>query len=225
MVQKEPQGAFVFDLDSTLICVHQRSEAILRHIAQSPDFQENHFQEAEVLSRIQVHPQDFSLKEILRRAGLKNLSFSLYKKIFMEWTRFFFSNDFLKYDQLYKGVHSYLSALNAAGAKILYLTGRSRSLMGPGTLLQLKKWRIPLQNENCLIMKNNTFTEDAFFKKNCLKDLLKIYKKIWFFENEPVIINFVQNFLPEIQIIFVQTAHSRRQTVKKEVPRIFADYS
>ena len=107
----------------------------------------------------------------------------------------------------------------------MYLTGRSENLMKEGTISQIKKWSLPFKKEEYLMMKPNTYTEDAYFKKCRLEELSKKYRKIWFFENEPVVINFVNKFLDGIQIIFVNTVHSQRQTLKKDFHTITADYS
>lgn len=221
-VQTKPNSLCVFDLDSTLICVKKRTQKILQALAEDSYFRQNHPGPAKMLKDIEIDPNDFNLKTMFKRARLK-LSDSLYQKIFLYWTTHFFSNDYLHCDTLYPGVSSYLSSLQ--GAEIMYLTGRCDSLMRKGTLFQLRKWNLPLKKESHLMMKPNNYTEDAYFKKCYLDNLSKKYKPIWFFENEPVVINFVNKFLKDIHVVFVNSVHSHRQNVNKNIHTILADYS
>ena len=99
-------------------------------------------QKGRLLEGLRIQPQDFNIKEILKRVGLLPGD-SLYKEVFHFWTRHFFSDRYLKEDFLYKGVRGYLSALKEQGCEIMYLTGRYRPAMGEGTLLQLKTLIFP----------------------------------------------------------------------------------
>ena len=103
--ESSKNSLYVFDLDSTLFCVSGRTQKILQtapdHLKNIPPHQ------ADVLKNIKINTTDFSLHDILKRTGV-HLSFSCYKKVFHFWADRFFSNDFLKYDTLYKGVQSYL---------------------------------------------------------------------------------------------------------------------
>ena len=216
--------AFVFDLDSTLICVRGRTQAILRSAPDYPPLRQICAGQVDLFKAIEVYPKDYGLKHILLRKGIQ-LSHSCYYDLSGYWAHCFFSNEFLKYDELYKGVSSYLSELERTHVDIMYLTGRSQKSMGEGTYKQIKDWGLPLKKKEFLIMKQNNFTEDAIYKKSCLEKLSGQYKKIWFFENEPTTINFVNQHLPEVQLVFVDSVHSGRQTLRKEFPSIGTDYS
>ena len=215
-----PKPLCVFDLDSTLICVSERTRKILQTAASHEDFK--HWK-MDFLKEVVVKPTDFRLKDILQRASL-DLSDKQYRSLFKFWGLHFFSNSFLKYDSLYKGVQNYLKLLSEH-THIMYLTARSRKRMGEGTYEQIKKWNLPLKKESDLIMKPNDYTEDAFYKRTQLERLVQEYKNIWFFENDPVIINHVNRFLPQIQIIFMQSASSKHQSLQKSFPTIGMDYS
>ena len=213
----------VFDLDSTLICVSQRTRAILQAAAVNEGFKHFSVDHLKKMKNITVKAIDFSLQDILNRAQVQ-LPIYQYRLIYKYWASSFFSNSFLKYDTLYKGVQNYLSQLSI-NSDIIYLTGRSQELMREGTDEQIKKWNLPLKSEKHLIMKPNNFTEDAIYKKMELEKLVQHYKNIWFFENDPAIINHVNNTLPQIQVIFIQSASSGRQILRKKFPTIGMDYS
>ena len=214
----------VFDLDSTLFCVAERTQYILRNIPHHLKMHKFCSGQEHLFQNIQVSPKDFSLRCILQKACIKLDSIS-YKEVFYFWTFQFFSNDFLKYDTLYKGTQSYLSQLESAGAEIMYLTGRNRPFMGAGTYEQLRHHQLPLKSKDHLIMKDNSYTEDAFYKKSCLKKLCEKYQTIWFFENEPSVINFIHYFLPKIHIVFIDSTHSGRQKLNKKFYQIPMDYT
>ncbi len=216
--------ACVFDLDSTLICVRGRTQAILRSAPDYPPLSQICAGQVDLFRTIEVYPTDYGLKQILIRKGIQ-LSSSCYYDLSGYWAHCFFSNEFLKYDELYTGVYSYLSQLKKTNVDIMYLTGRSQKSMGEGTYRQLKEWKLPLEKKEFLIMKQNNFTEDAIYKANFLEKLSKKYKRIWFFENEPTTINFINQHLPKVQLVFVNSVHSDRQTLRKEFPSIGMDYS
>lgn len=214
----------VFDLDSTLFCAAGRTQRILRKIPSDPQMHTVCLGQEKLFNNIQVSSKDFGLDHILKKAHIK-LNFECYKKVFSFWAFQFFSNNFLKYDVLYKGVQSYLSQLASSGAEIMYLTGRNRPFMGDGTYQQLQHHSLPLKTRDHLMMKENVYTEDAFFKKKCLQQLCQKYQRIWFFENEPSVINFVHYFLPQIHIVFMNSTHSGRQKLHKKFYQISMDYN
>lgn len=215
--------ACVFDLDSTLICVRGRTQAILRSVPDYPPLKQVCAGQMDLFKTIEVYPTDYGLKQVLLRKGIQ-LSSSCYSDLSRYWAQCFFSNEFLKYDELYTGVYSYLFHLKKT-TDIMYLTGRSQKSMGEGTYKQIKDWKLPLEKKEFLMMKQNEFAEDAVYKKNCLEELSKQYKKIWFFENEPVTINFIDQHLPEIHLVFMDSVHSGQQTLRKKIPSIGMDYS
>ena len=217
------QSLCVFDLDSTLICVRKRTEKILQSVVTEKQFAHFSSSQLESIKNITVKDTDFRLQDILDRAQV-SLDSKQYRLIHDYWTYHFFSNNFLKYDLLYKGVQDYLRRLSRT-SNIMYLTGRSRKLMWQGTYEQINKWNFPLKTKDHLIMKPNHFTEDAVYKKIELEQLVQHYKNIWFFENDPVIINHVNMLLPQVQIIFMKSASSGRQSLRKIFPTIGMDYS
>jgi len=102
----------------------------------------------------------------------------------------------------------------------MYLTGRDLQRMGKGSEEVLKKWGFPCEKGQ-LILKPERTLDDELFKNDWFLDLDRTpYSKIYFFENEPVNINAVAKSCPEIEIIFIETTHARKQEVSLPLLRI-----
>ena len=203
----------VFDLDSTLFNVSYRTQKILHEYAEK-------FQKTD-LKNIQIQPEDWGIKEALYRAGY---SIENDHDFFIElrdfWRERFFSNDYIHYDIPYPGAIAYLIELAATGCEIKYLTGREQTKMAKGSEEVLKKWGFPLKPGQ-LILKPERTLDDALFKNDWFAQLDKHnYQKIYFFENEPININAVYKSCPEVEIIFIESTHARKEEVTAPIPRI-----
>ena len=203
----------VFDLDSTLFDVSPRTQKILSEYADLTQKSQLH--------DIRIQPEDWGVKEALFRAGY---TLDQHEPLFIEirdfWRERFFSNEYVHYDTPYEGAIAYLLELAEAGCEIKYLTGRDQVRMGKGSVEVLKKWGFPYQ-EGQLILKPERTLDDALFKNDWFVQLDKTpYQKIYFFENEPVNINAVYKSCPEIEIIFLETTHARKEQVTAPIPRI-----
>jgi hypothetical protein len=72
-----------------------------------------------------------------------------------------------------------------------------------------------------LILKPERTLDDALFKNDWFRQFDKTpFQKIYFFENEPVNINAVYKSCPEVEIIFLETTHARKEQVTAPIPRI-----
>ena len=83
----------VFDLDSTLICVRGRTEAILRSAPDYPPLRQICTGQVDLFRAIEVHSEDYGLKQILIRNEIQLSSSCLYD-LSGYWTRCFFSDEF-----------------------------------------------------------------------------------------------------------------------------------
>ena len=203
----------VFDLDSTLFNVSSRTQKILHEYAE--------IHKIEALKSVEVKIGDWGLKEALFRAGysIEN-NMDLLKSIRDFWSERFFSNEYLHYDVPYPGAITFVQDLSEAGCEINYLTGRDWVRMGKGTAEVLKKWNFPLEEKN-LFLKPEKSEDDELFKLNWFKNLNHAdYEKIFFFENEPVNINPILQACPEVEVIFLDTTHARKQEVSPDLKRI-----
>lgn len=214
------QKACVFDMDSTLFCVSSRTEKILREFA----FVEGNFSEdlkkiQPLLQSVTLTPEDWGMRSGLERLNIR-LSEPDVEVLKQFWRERFFSNDYLKYDLLYDQSNEFVQLCHQVGFKIFYLTGRSDRKMRPGTLAQLRKYQFPLESENDLIMRSDEFHKDEDFKVQKLNELKPNFEKIYFFENEPVIINRVLKSSLDAIVIYMNSTHSGKEEVEGPIGTI-----
>jgi hypothetical protein len=204
----------VFDLDSTLFNVSTRTQQILCEFARLEGLPE--------LENVEVKLEDWGIKEAILRAGYHpEKDLEMLEKLRDFWFERFFSNEYVHYDVPYAGAVAYVLELYQAGCEVKYLTGRDQPRMGRGSLEVLKKWGFPCEPGQ-LVLKPERSIDDGLFKKNWFIDLdRRQYDKIYFFENEPVNINAVLATCPDVEIIFLDTTHARRETVAAQIQRIF----
>jgi hypothetical protein len=211
----------VFDLDSTLFNVSYRTQKILFEFAQGL----THQNLREKLLSIYVKQSDWGLKETLLNSGLEYSEFpDFFHQLRDFWMERFFSSRYLHYDVPTRGAVVFahqLVDLGMADADLIYLTGRDEFRMGPGTREVLKKWNFP---EGRVVLKPSKELDDGQFKLDWLSHLISKSngKTILFFENEPVNINLIGKKFPDVNIIFLNTTHSRRQEI--EVPVLEIDH-
>ncbi|MGZ3691965.1 MAG: HAD family hydrolase, partial [Pseudobdellovibrio sp.] len=136
------------------------------------------------------------------------------------WSTRFFSNEYLHYDVPYLGAISFVQDLADTGCEIFYLTGRDRVRMLDGTIEVLKKWGFPYKREN-LFLKPEKGLDDELFKLEWFNSLNhSLYKNVFFFENEPVNINAIVKACPEVDVIFLDTTHSRKEQITAPLKQI-----
>ncbi|MGE3683863.1 MAG: HAD family hydrolase [Bdellovibrionales bacterium] len=216
--------AVIFDLDSTLFCVSPRTQHILRQLGHDREFSDQHAEAAEILRHIEVLPTDWGVRQALERTRLKPTP-ELAHLIRNYWRRHFFSSHLLDKDHIYPSANEYVRHLHDLGADILYLTGRNEAHMKAGTLRALMHWGFPFYAESKLIMKPNEIETDESFKAHVLKRLVQSYDHIWFFENEPVIIDQVRSLVPQVHIVFVNSVHSGQGVAPEDLRTIAPSYS
>ena len=213
----------VFDLDSTLFCVRFRNASILNQLAADTELNQHFPEFAPHLKSLNVTPKDWGIRTILARAKILG-TIDFFEMIRTKWAEAFFSSLHLHHDEPYPGAVSYVQALADVGTDIHYLTGRDWPRMGQGTLASLKKWQFPLLSEKHLHMKPDSTRHDADFKLDVLQKLNNQTSELYFFENEPVIINLVHRSLPNLPIIFINSIHSGRETTAEGLPMIEPDF-
>jgi hypothetical protein len=216
--------AVVFDLDSTLFNVSPRTQAILRRLGGDESFRAQFAAEAVVLSNIEVLPSDWGVRQALERTQIVG-SQELFVAIRDYWRKHFFSSGDLLEDHIYPSANEYVRLVQSLGAEIFYLTGRPEGSMREGTLRALAHWGFPLVSDSHLIMKPSEVQTDESFKAVELQKMSEMgFDYIWFFENEPVIIEQVRAMLPQIRIVFVNSVHAGRTTAPTDLPSIRASY-
>lgn len=214
------QSVAVFDLDSTIFNVSFRTKRIFEEFANLPHIQTHFPSEAQALSQVQVHHTDWGLRESLERHSLYAPE-TFYKSLHEFWKESFFSNHYLHVDRPYQGAIEYVQALAQSQVNIRYLTGRDEKNMYEGTIKSLNQWGLPLNDKTHLIMKpTKGFLIDEEFKRTEILKIRSAVPNIWFFENEPAIIQAVEKSSPEVRIIWINTTHSRRAPNPTHLPTI-----
>lgn len=217
----EKRVVAIFDLDSTLFDVSHRSQSIIHDFTKDAHFLKTYPADIERLKMIRIQAADWGIKEAIVRQGWAAPP-EFFIAIRDYWRQHFFGNDYLKYDKPYEGSLEFVLAIHKAGIDIKYLTGRDRPDMHAGTVASLKQWGFPLDDiEGQLFMKPaKGSAEDEDFKVQQMQNFAKTYDMIYFFENEPVIINKMLVALPQVKIIFLDTVHSRKAIVPPHLTKI-----
>jgi FMN phosphatase YigB (HAD superfamily) len=215
--------AVIFDLDSTLFSVSPRTQTILRELSKDVNFRERYAANAAILEAIEVLPTDWGIREVLVRQKLE-WSSAFAEEVRLYWRKHFFSSPLLDHDEIYPLADEYVRHLKELGADIMYLTGRNESAMKIGTLRVLKRFGFPLDSETFLMMKPSDVETDESFKTTVLKEIAPHYDHVWFFENEPVIIQDVRRELPMVRIVWVDSTHARRAEPPRDLPTIGMSY-
>lgn len=203
----------VFDLDSTLFNVSTRTQKILTEFANIHNLDQ--------LKNVEVKLHDWGIKEAVLRAGFSlETDLELLQSLRNFWSERFFSNEYLHYDIPTEGSICFVQELKASGCEIVYLTGRDQNRMYKGTFEVLKKWGFPVDETN-LFLKPAKEQDDELYKVEWFKKLNSTkFNKIFFFENEPVNVNAIHNSCPEVEIIFLDTTHARKQEVINPIKKI-----
>lgn len=222
-VRSSKNCAAVFDLDSTLFCVSPRSQAILRELASTPEFQTRFPEASRALSTIEVLPTEYGIKKAMIRTGL-NPSQELVDTVVTFWRAKFFSNSHMQHDLIYPGAEKFVESVHTAGADVYYLTGRNESLMRAGTMQNLRVWKFPDIPVERVMMKLNAADQDHQYKEERLRALASTYERVWFFENEPVIIHHVREQLPDVQMVYVDSTHSGKAEPPKGLMTLSMDF-
>ena len=210
---KNRRSLAVFDLDSTLFNVSTRTYQILLEFAE--------LYHLPALKTVGVLASDWGIKEAVLRAGFTiEKDREMLSQLRDFWRERFFSNEYIHYDVPYAGAISFVLELSESGCDILYLTARDQARMGKGSAEVLKKWGFPCA-EGQLILKPERTIDDELFKNDWFLQFDRSpFSKIYFFENEPVNINAVSKSCPDIEIIFLETTHARKQEVTLPLSRI-----
>lgn len=221
---KASKVAVIFDLDSTLFCVSPRTQAILRTLGEELDFTQRQAELSELLRNVEVLPTDWGIRTVLERSKAQ-APIEVFKEVRNYWRTHFFANHYLDKDTIYPAANEYVRHLHDLGAEILYLTGRSQGSMQEGTKRMLTHWGFPFFSDAKLFMKPSDVESDEGFKAEVLKDLVKHYSSIWFFENEPVIIEQIRAHVPQVHIVYMDSVHSGRALPPRDLPTIGMDYT
>lgn len=194
----------VFDLDSTLFSTQERNVAILHEFAARS-------QAAEALRRVveRIVPGDtgWDITNDLRRHGYDDEACLRELKRF--WFERFFRSEYLHHDPPLPGAPEYVNEVHAAGAVVVYLTGRDEPGMGDGTRASLRRHRFPVDGDRVRTWLKPRFEEPDFdFKRRAVDDLPALGEVVAAFENEPANANLFCELFPGAEVVLLETVHS-----------------
>ena len=196
----------ILDLDSTLYEVARRTFRILREWGASSQATSI---TRDPLSYLTAEDIRFSVRDTLIAAGLdvENAAYRDELSALREfwWSRFFTSS-YLKEDRPYPGAVDFVQRLFAAGAHLVYLTGREKMPMLEGTLSNLIRDQFPpLGDRVQLVMKDEKNGDDLAHKIEKAANLRRHGEVIASFDNEPRNVVGLYHVFPEAMHIFVDT--------------------
>ena len=149
---------------------------------------------------------DYCLDATLHRLGVRapgEISF-----IKTEWAKRFFSDEYQKFDMPLLGAKPYVCQVHAAGATVIYLTGRDVGRMLVGTTECLRLYGFPVGVVGTMmIVKKETAQDDEVFKKDVSAYLQRLGEVAAVFENEPANSNILHSRFPQAASFFVLTQH------------------
>jgi hypothetical protein len=192
----------VFDLDATLFDNRPRTLQILMEYAEEvgaeyPDV-------AAALATLTPEVVDYLLSDTLRGVGITHAD--VVRDITAYWRDRFFADDYMRFDAPVEGGPEYVHACHAAGATIVYMTGRDIPGMLPGTVASLRDSGFPVGVAGIeMILKPDANLPDEAFKRTALPTLRRSGEVVAFFDNEPANCNLAQLGYPESLVVLIDT--------------------
>lgn len=216
VAEASPGRVVIFDLDSTLFDNRPRQVQILR------EFGLTH-QQPELCSLSERHFLDWDLKAPLIRAGVsEERAEFLFPQVRAFWRERFFTSAYCLYDVALPGAAEYVTALHAADATIVYLTGRHEA-MREGTHESLLRFGFPAPGmlRVHLVMKPSLELDDTAFKTTAHQEVRQIGDVIAAFDNEPAHALGLGSSFPEATVVWLDTDRSKEAMPRPDLPRIY----
>ncbi len=196
----------VFDLDDTLFDAGARTLAILRTLPEDPVLGSRFPGLAAKLAALEPDAMAYDLGANLDALGIADPEARQAATGF--WQARFFTDTWCAEDPPNENAARYVRTLRAAGAGIVYLTGRDVPNMLRGTEESLRRHGFPLGDGVELILKPDAKDDDTEFKKGVFARLRQAGAVVACFENEPRNLNAMQAAFPEAVMVFLDTRHS-----------------
>lgn len=194
----------IFDLDGTLMDNRPRTAAIFRELGESVRTKMPAF--ASKLADANPSHLAYLVADSLKKIGVDHPEFILEAEQF--WKQRFFFDEYLKHDVAVPGAVAFARECYAAGAVLVYLTGRDLPNMGLGSWKSLRDLGFPIGVAGTeLVLKPDFETPDEAFKREYIPRLERVGQIIAAFDNEPANCNLVLEQNPEAESIFLDTQH------------------
>ncbi|HEY9720624.1 MAG TPA: HAD family hydrolase [Oscillatoriaceae cyanobacterium] len=199
---KHEHPVVLFDLDDTLFTTQYRNLAIVKEWAAT-------LAGAPYRKKLMALTADrigYDNDPVLLNAGVPASQLPAFERF---WAQRFFTSAYLVNDRAEPGAVAYVRALEKAGARIVYLTGRPAPML-PGTQQALIRCGFPWDAAGAateLIVKKKQ-EPDAQFKFEQAQALAISNDVIASFDNEPANVNAFHRALPQGMVVYIETIHS-----------------
>lgn len=192
----------VFDLDGTLMDNRPRVVAILHELAD--EWKTLHPEAAEACLRATPEQIGYGFIENLRRLGVTKDE--LHDVGLAFWKARFFADPHMKHDVEVPGARAFARACYAAGAVIVYFTGRDLPNMALGSFASLRDLGFPIGVVGTELVTKPAFEiPDTEFKRGAAPEFRRIGEVIAVFDNEPANCNLFLDAHPECTAVLLDT--------------------
>jgi hypothetical protein len=197
------QPVVVFDLDATLFDNRLRTHAILQAWVAQPALANT--ATAKAVLGLKVAQVQYGVGATLAQVGVTDPK--VINQAVAFWLARFFG-PWAVHDRAMAGGVAYVQRLRAAGAFVVYLTGRDAPRMLSATVQSLAISGYPVGvNGTQLIMKPSKDDDDEVFKASVMATLRRTGRVVAMFDNEPGNVNLMKQAFPKAQVIFLDTMH------------------
>ena len=194
----------VFDLDGTLMDNRPRTCAILREYGEH--LRDRNPQLSQRLAEANVDELAYLLTDSLERLGIHTTE--TIAEVTSFWRERFFADHHLRYDVELPGAVHFARECYAAGAVLVYLTGRDLPLMGLGSFRSLRDLGFPIGVAGTeLVLKPDAAMADESFKRLTAPELARVGRVVAAFDNEPGNCNIFLEHYPDADSVLVDTQH------------------
>ncbi len=212
----------VFDLDGTLMDNRPRTVAIMRELADAWETRDPSL----ALKLKTASPDDllYLFGDSLRKMGISKPDLVAEGEAF--WKERFFRDPHLVHDVALAGSVSFARDLYAAGATLVYLTGRDLPLMGIGTFQSLRDLGFPIGVAGTeFILKPDAAMPDEEFKRTLAPQLTRVGHVVAAFDNEPGNCNVFLDAYPTCTSVLVDTQMMPGPPPLSNRAHVIADFS
>lgn len=196
-----PGSVVVFDLDATLLWAGPRHLRIAREFASLRPLA------ARAIDKLKAEDFAYEPSEALAAAGLRDGK--LLRQFRKFWGQRYFTSDYAFADRPQPGAVDYVHACHAAGARVVYLTGRDEPNMGEGTRRSLLHHAFPMGYRTKLLLKPKAEQSDRAWKTEAFDLLEQRGTVVATFENEPGNANLFAERFPDAVHFLMETVHSK----------------
>lgn len=210
----------VFDLDHTLFDNGPRTWEILTEYANLKGNDELR-RRLDGLDRTGL---PYLLSDTLARVGLDDEA--LHDDALGFWRDRFFTDDYQRYDMPLRGAVEFAKQSFAAGATLVYLSGRDAPGMLVGCTASLRQHDFPVGiAHTTIVLKPDFETTDLEFKTDAVEYIHRLGNVVASFDNEPGNCNLFRRRWPEAMTVFVKTQHAPNPPVLDDGVVIIEDFS